>query len=105
MTQCLAPTRYLHSLPTRCSSDLLTCRAHDSAILISFELALGWRFGQGCRTGRRGGRSERIRGRCERLRVCIGRLETVRGRSEEHTSELQSPYDLVCRLLLEKKKN
>src|SRR5437867_10364839 len=27
-----------------------------------------------------------------------------RHRSEEHTSELQSPYDLVCRLLLEKKK-
>src|SRR5437867_5932883 len=25
-------------------------------------------------------------------------------RSEEHTSELQSPYELVCRLLLEKKK-
>src|SRR5438094_7049379 len=28
----------------------------------------------------------------------------VAQRSEEHTSELQSPYDLVCRLLLEKKK-
>src|SRR5690349_24230839 len=28
-----------------------------------------------------------------------------RGRSEEHTSELQSRRDLVCRLLLEKKKN
>src|SRR5437773_3022760 len=27
-----------------------------------------------------------------------------RGRSEEHTSELQSHHDLVCRLLLEKKK-
>src|SRR5699024_11946181 len=27
------------------------------------------------------------------------------GRSEEHTSELQSRFDLVCRLLLEKKKN
>src|SRR5690348_17431147 len=27
-----------------------------------------------------------------------------RGRSEEHTSELQSPVHLVCRLLLEKKK-
>src|SRR5207248_6477956 len=27
----------------------------------------------------------------------------LRPRSEEHTSELQSPYDLVCRLLLEKK--
>src|SRR5256885_5300474 len=29
----------------------------------------------------------------------------VGGRSEEHTSELQSPCNLVCRLLLEKKKN
>src|SRR5260221_6499270 len=28
----------------------------------------------------------------------------ARGRSEEHTSELQSHSDLVCRLLLEKKK-
>src|SRR5574340_740122 len=31
--------------------------------------------------------------------------EGRKGRSEEHTSELQSPKDLVCRLLLEKKKN
>src|SRR5207248_9623736 len=30
--------------------------------------------------------------------------QETRVRSEEHTSELQSPYDLVCRLLLEKKK-
>src|SRR5207249_11260756 len=29
----------------------------------------------------------------------------LRLRSEEHTSELQSRFDLVCRLLLEKKKN
>src|SRR5260221_10943362 len=29
----------------------------------------------------------------------------LRRRSEEHTSELQSHSDLVCRLLLEKKKN
>src|SRR2546426_9335554 len=36
-----------------------------------------------------------------------GRARQVRtrGRSEEHTSELQSPCNLVCRLLLEKKKN
>src|SRR5256885_5744270 len=38
-----------------------------------------------------------------------GSLEEVRfgaaKRSEEHTSELQSPCNLVCRLLLEKKKN
>src|SRR5438105_6921680 len=33
------------------------------------------------------------------LRACHGA-----GRSEEHTSELQSRVDLVCRLLLEKKK-
>src|SRR5438067_5516995 len=32
-------------------------------------------------------------------------LMGLAGRSEEHTSELQSRFDLVCRLLLEKKKN
>src|SRR5258708_9938538 len=32
-------------------------------------------------------------------------LSAAGGRSEEHTSELQSPDHLVCRLLLEKKKN
>src|SRR5207249_9448403 len=31
------------------------------------------------------------------------RLYRTRARSEEHTSELQSRFDLVCRLLLEKK--
>src|SRR5688500_20311669 len=35
------------------------------------------------------------------IRVIVVYLE---GRSEEHTSELQSPCNLVCRLLLEKKK-
>src|SRR3989454_6097305 len=35
------------------------------------------------------------------LRPAVGGLL----RSEEHTSELQSPCNLVCRLLLEKKKN
>src|SRR5438874_2847503 len=40
-------------------------------------------------------------------RPCDGSRYTPcrrRGRSEEHTSELQSRRDLVCRLLLEKKK-
>src|SRR2546426_3084786 len=36
-----------------------------------------------------------------RVRGCSLRKK---GRSEEHTSELQSPCNLVCRLLLEKKK-
>src|SRR2546427_6964819 len=37
---------------------------------------------------------------------CRGRIsgQSAHGRSEEHTSELQSQSNLVCRLLLEKKK-
>src|SRR5438094_6059989 len=42
-----------------------------------------------------------VTARLERL----GSMRCRRERSEEHTSELQSPYDLVCRLLLEKKKS
>src|SRR5688500_19763808 len=36
-------------------------------------------------------------------RCCSSSSKRSRGRSEEHTSELQSPCNLVCRLLLEKK--
>src|SRR5438309_3348376 len=35
----------------------------------------------------------------------VGRPLSEQGRSEEHTSELQSQFHLVCRLLLEKKNN
>src|SRR5437588_5941565 len=54
------------------------------------------------------GRDDRAlghRGAVPRVRV-RGRLaaDGVQSRSEEHTSELQSHSDLVCRLLLEKKK-
>src|SRR2546426_7748662 len=38
-------------------------------------------------------------------RRCEQPHDAGRQRSEEHTSELQSPCNLVCRLLLEKKKN
>src|SRR6266566_9100521 len=37
-------------------------------------------------------------------RPCPHRARRTGPRSEEHTSELQSPCNLVCRLLLEKKK-
>src|SRR5258708_13963999 len=40
-------------------------------------------------------------GRGGKVQPVVARLD----RSEEHTSELQSPDHLVCRLLLEKKKN
>src|SRR5256885_10761024 len=50
--------------------------------------------------GRLSGRSFPLSGRDRLLEV-----EHISVRSEEHTSELQSPCNLVCRLLLEKKKN
>src|SRR5437667_1703975 len=41
----------------------------------------------------------------DNLAVCaVRRFADADERSEEHTSELQSHHDLVCRLLLEKKK-
>src|SRR5688572_31093824 len=49
---------------------------------------------QAHRRGRRGRRGRRVRG-----------VKSREGRSEEHTSELQSQSNLVCRLLLEKKKS
>src|SRR5256885_7925590 len=47
------------------------------------------------------------RGSCATIRVSqsCASWRPRRMRSEEHTSELQSPCNLVCRLLLEKKKN
>src|SRR6266513_6275824 len=47
-----------------------------------------------------------IWGRPHRSRPSAGSFPTasICPRSEEHTSELQSRFDLVCRLLLEKKK-
>src|SRR5438046_6030999 len=71
--------RHLHSFPTRRSSDL----DHRGR---SGDVAFGQRGP--FRPGRRRRRSDRAGG----------------GRSEEHTSELQSLTNLVCRLLLEKKK-
>src|SRR5256885_7598612 len=51
--------------------------------------------------------SGRLRARAKRAAYSMARsmLPFTLTRSEEHTSELQSPCNLVCRLLLEKKKN
>src|SRR5438876_2443889 len=55
--------------------------------------------------GGRGSECRRARApRRERGVGCVLRPERHPSRSEEHTSELQSPVHLVCRLLLEKKK-
>src|SRR5438034_1826788 len=77
-------TQILHSFPTRRSSDL-NIRPDGNRAATGVGSSL-WGHPQG-------------RNHC----CCKGRSDRVR--SEEHTSELQSHSDLVCRLLLEKKKN
>src|SRR5205809_5276764 len=85
--------RALHSFPTRRSSDL------EEAVRMRGDSTLRER------PRRRGSDRRTDQGR----RMIRGRRrETVEvpvERSEEHTSELQSRLHLVCRLLLEKKKN
>src|SRR2546421_8875669 len=55
------------------------------------------------------GRRARATLRCRNVsgapKPAISAMWSIGARSEEHTSELQSRSDLVCRLLLEKKKN
>src|SRR5207244_12131566 len=92
----------LHSFPTRRSSDLL--HAFEAALFFNGEdknqiaLRLDPCFVQ------RADRGEQCFD-VSRIVADSGRVHfAVFDRSEEHTSELQSPDHLVCRLLLEKKK-
>src|SRR5438477_12114350 len=88
---CAGSHRDLHSFPTRRSSDL-DVGARDE--------------GLGAGPGDDGA-LDRVFGRDALGRVAeLGHHLVVEGvRSEEHTSELQSHVNLVCRLLLEKKKS
>src|SRR5205085_3187283 len=94
---CSRPRRDLHSFPTRRSSDL------RQPIVPAPGVVERWRRCGGQDAVLAVGRVRRMGGRCPR-----GECASVRGRgairSEEHTSELQSQSNLVCRLLLEKKK-
>src|SRR5437868_9329602 len=58
----------------------------------------------GRRSARPRSRAPRRRAAAESPRAARRVAPARRDRSEEHTSELQSRFDLVCRLLLEKKK-
>src|SRR5690606_42104020 len=93
-----APPLALHSFPTRRSSDLRTREIHDALKRrclyhwidypdFARELAI-------------------VRAKVPRAQESLSReiVAFVQARSEEHTSELQSRENLVCRLLLEKKK-
>src|SRR5207248_10770768 len=92
----------LHSFPTRRSSDLAlglgmaAVADHDDlAALAQHLLDLAMHLGDQRTGGVEYPQAAALGFRLYRLRHAM--------RSEEHTSELQSPYDLVCRLLLEKK--
>src|SRR5438045_6460164 len=80
----------LHSFPTRRSSDLSSAKATYSRSINR----LAWFR---CNIVRRCGRRRHEESHYSRFRRSFPR-------SEEHTSELQSLRHLVCRLLLEKKK-
>src|SRR5207248_10523371 len=90
---------YLHSFPTRRSSDLRRTREETQPRARPARVDPRLRPQRGAGLGVPVVRARRRRGPTDR-----DRKRGARGRSEEHTSELQSPYDLVCRLLLEKKK-
>src|SRR5690348_18212764 len=92
---CYVAPPYLHSFPTRRSSDLIV-----SHFFPRHSLAQEW---SECLFGGLLGRPFRLCG-TDCWSGCKRRYEPRSMRSEEHTSELQSPVHLVCRLLLEKKK-
>src|SRR5690606_41328773 len=92
--------RALHSFPTRRSSDLEAARRDP---VRQARPAGRAPHGQRRAVDRRG--SARETGRGLSASAHHPRLaRAVEARSEEHTSELQSRENLVCRLLLEKKK-
>src|SRR5207248_5812183 len=82
------------------TTELYTLSLHDA-----LPICPGWRRSLRAESASERPSVERPPPRTSRCHIRSPR--TVRGggrRSEEHTSELQSPYELVCRLLLEKKK-
>src|SRR5207249_11102433 len=101
---CSAPLLHPHSFPTRRSSDLLRRAPTAARCRLPAIAAAG--FGSGSRAA--SGQLLRVppaaaRAASRRARRA-GEGPARYRRSEEHTSELQSRFDLVCRLLLEKKK-
>src|SRR5207248_9420030 len=97
--------RYLHSFPTRRSSDL--DKDADLAIVQEKRLAFIGYGNQGAAQSqnlRDSGVTEILIGNRDDAykdaAIADGFQVVSIARSEEHTSELQSPYDLVCRLLL-----
>src|SRR5207244_5991154 len=98
----VAHPRALHSFPTRRSSDLVNPRYTAAMELVerAYGISLFAVHARACRQALPAFDLAAVR---RRAPEAIGKA-IVYARSEEHTSELQSPDHLVCRLLLEKKK-
>src|SRR2546427_6986618 len=83
------------------TTEIYTLSLHD-ALPICSSRRMRWRASAVRSASRAMSRRSKSRRRC---RPCLPRASIERrNRSEEHTSELQSQSNLVCRLLLEKKK-
>src|SRR5205085_9991164 len=93
-----APATYTLSLP-----DALPILARHQHVVVP-QLGEGGDGGSQAQVGEGLAGHERGRGAGRLLAEGANRGEPARIRSEEHTSELQSQSNLVCRLLLEKKK-
>src|SRR2546427_4733824 len=88
------------------TTEIYTLSLHDALpIYHGREVkAPGNRVALGSRCGGRSRRRARLAHRGLRVERSAGARRLEKDRSEEHTSELQSQSNLVCRLLLEKKK-
>src|SRR3712207_7792914 len=86
------------------TTEIYTLSLHD-ALPISSCGALAWRSTSPGRARTFTTRPSPSTGTCSTGRSSSSASSSSAGRSEEHTSELQSRQYLVCRLLLEKKKN
>src|SRR5699024_12881733 len=92
----------LSAFPYAATTELYPLSLHDA---LPISVALGQGAGDaGGRLAVGGGRGAGHAARARAQRSAHAVDHTRLGRSEEHTSELQSRFDLVCRLLLEKKK-
>src|SRR5690606_39832351 len=96
---CYGYLRDLHSFPTRRSSDLEVSGSERRR-----EARGSAQTHLDSRPPPHRGAPVRVSGRDAHRATRPGPLDRASARSEEHTSELQSRENLVCRLLLEKKK-
>src|SRR5690606_41528738 len=102
--QCSRDPLYLHSFPTRRSSDLALKGVGETAIqTIVQDREKNGPFTDFYNFLVRVGRGA-VNKRVTEALIRSGAFDSLHPRSEEHTSELQSRENLVCRLLLEKKK-